>query len=224
VCSSGRATYSATWVGLGGYLEKAKSLEQVGTSADCSSSGRPVYAIWLEFFPAAPKTLKLTVQPGDAIVASVTVRGHDVTVRIRNLTSGTRFSKTERRSAVDATSADWVVEAPSTCLSSEICEALPLTDFGQIAFSSASAVRAGHTGNADDPAWSTTALEVQQESLDTSTGTAVAPAIPTATMVSAAPSSVASATGAFSVAWTERTVQNEQPAPPTLPGFGGGPP
>jgi hypothetical protein len=205
-------------------LQNAKDLEQIGTSADCAASGRPVYAIWLELFPAAPKTIKLTVLPGDKIVASVTVHSHEATMRIRNLTSGARFSRTERRSRLDATSADWIVEAPSTCLSSELCEALPLTDFGHVAFSSASAVRAGHTGSVEDPAWSTTALEVQQERLDTTTGTAVAPSVSTATMVSATPSSLQSATGAFSVAWTQRTVQNERPVPPTLPGFGGGPP
>jgi len=223
-CNNRPAAYSAVWVGLGGYLQKAKSLEQIGTSADCEASGHPAYSIWLEYFPASPETVKLKVRPGDTVVASVTVRGHVVTMRIRNLTTGTRFSTTQRRSKVDASTADWVVEAPSTCLNSTTCEALPLTNFGNVAFSSATAVRAGHTGPAGDSAWSTTALEVQQESLDTSAGAAAAGGIPAAALVSATPSGASIPEGAFSVAWTERAVQIERPAPPTLPGFGGGAP
>jgi hypothetical protein len=220
-CSSGRATDSAIWVGLGGYLEKAKSLEQIGTSADCDASGHPTYAIWLEFFPAAPETVKLKVRPGDTVVASVTVHAQAVTMRIRDPTRETRFSTTQRRSNVDSSTADWIVEAPSACLNSTLCEPLPLTNLGSVAFSNATAIRTGHTGPAGDPTWSTTALEVQQESLDTFAGTAAAGGIPTATMVSATPSAVSTQTGAFSVAWAERAIQIERPAPPTLPGFNG---
>src|ERR1039458_4095296 len=40
-CSAGREAYSAVWVGLGGYRENARSLEQIGTGADCTRSGSP---------------------------------------------------------------------------------------------------------------------------------------------------------------------------------------
>ena len=39
---AGRESYSAVWVGLGGYSENASALEQIGTDADCSRSGAAV--------------------------------------------------------------------------------------------------------------------------------------------------------------------------------------
>ena len=56
-CSRGR-TYSAVWVGLGGY--SASELEQIGTDANCSSSNRASYGSWYELVPAAPAHLTLT--------------------------------------------------------------------------------------------------------------------------------------------------------------------
>src|SRR6476646_1825620 len=43
-CSAGLDTYSAAWVGLGGYRKSSNALEQIGTDADCSRSGRTHYA------------------------------------------------------------------------------------------------------------------------------------------------------------------------------------
>src|SRR5271156_2413075 len=37
-CTSGQS-YSGFWVGLGGYRQSSQALEQIGTDADCSSSG-----------------------------------------------------------------------------------------------------------------------------------------------------------------------------------------
>ena len=39
-CTSSRSTYSAFWVGLGGFSESSQALEQIGTSADCTASGK----------------------------------------------------------------------------------------------------------------------------------------------------------------------------------------
>jgi hypothetical protein len=87
-CTAGRETFSAVWVGLGGYGENRRSLEQVGTNADCTRAGRAVYSAWLELLPSAPAEVKLRVHPGDRISASVTVRGASVTLRLRDLTTG----------------------------------------------------------------------------------------------------------------------------------------
>ena len=81
-CSAGRETYSAVWVGLGGYNEDARSLEQIGTDSDCARSGGASYSSWYELLPAEPVNLTLEVHPGDEISASVTVKNHDVTLRI----------------------------------------------------------------------------------------------------------------------------------------------
>src|SRR3954468_6194675 len=51
-CTSGSSTYSAVWVGLGGYRESSSALEQVGVDADCSRTGGARYASWYELIPA----------------------------------------------------------------------------------------------------------------------------------------------------------------------------
>ncbi len=221
-CAVGRETYSATWVGLGGYSEGAQALEQVGTDADCTRAGGAVYSSWYELLPAPPVDLKLTVHPGDEMVASVTVAGHDVTLRIRDLSSGERFSVTAHARAVDVSSAEWIVEAPSACASSESCEVLPLTDFGEVPFAAATATAAAHTGTIADPEWSSTALELRQRAAHRASGRPRSHIARTLTV--AAPSPSAAANGAFSVSWQEQTMQGGQPSAPTLPGFGGGAP
>jgi hypothetical protein len=223
-CSSGKETDSAVWVGLGGYSEAAAGLEQVGTDADCTRSGSPVYSSWFELLPAEPVNLKLAVHPGDTVVASVTVAGHDVTLRIRNLTTGARFSITRGVTNVDTSSADWIVEAPSVCTNSQTCNVLALTDFGQVAFSSATAVARGHTGAILDPGWSATALELQQRAFTSAGGRAGARVVPTRTLTVAAPSPSGGADGAFTVNWQQQSVQIERGGAPRLPGFGGGSP
>jgi Peptidase A4 family len=223
-CSSGRETDSAVWVGLGGYSEGARGLEQVGTDADCTGRGRPAYSSWFELLPAEPVNLKLAVNPGDAMVASVTVNEGDVTMRIRDLTTGGHFSTTRRARYIDASSAEWIVEAPSACVNSQTCEVLQLTDFGQVAFTGATAVAGAHTGAVADPDWSATALELQQRSFTGAHAQAGARVVPTRTLTVAKPSTSSDASGAFSVAWERQSVQLERSGPTTLPGYTGGPP
>jgi len=210
-CTSGRQTYSATWVGLGGYREGASSLEQIGTDADCSRSGRPTYSSWLELLPADSVSLSLKIRPGDQISASVTVRHRHVTLRVRNLTTGKRFSTTRHAKSVDVSSAEWIVEAPSLCSDKGGCQTLPLTNFGSVAVASASATAHGHTGQISDPAWSATELELRQSAFASRRG-----------LVSATPSSLSS-TGAFTVSWGEQSTRPEEPPPVQLPGSTGAP-
>lgn len=220
MCSDRGETYSAAWVGLGGLHESSKALEQIGTGADCSRSGSAVYSTWYELVPAAPVTLRLKVHAGDAMVASVTVKGHIVTLRIRDLTTGAIFTRTRRLSKVDASSAEWVVEAPSVCVTTNRCRTLTLTNFGSLAFSGLSATARGHVGPVEDPLWSATALELR-EVQDFAPG----PRASAATVSAAAvPSALSSGGSAFAVTWNEQPTQTEQPAPPALPGFNGGPP
>jgi hypothetical protein len=223
-CTSGRAAYSAAWVGLGGYSENATALEQVGTDADCTRAGATSYSAWYELVPAGPVNVALKARPGDRLSASVTVRADHVTLRIRNLTTGKRFTTTKRVSKIDASSADWIVEAPSTCLSATSCSALPLADFDTMLFSAATATAGGHTGTIGDADWTATALELQQDSGASAGSSAALRSSTTRTVTVATPSAVGAADGAFSVAWQEKSVQIERPAVPTLPGFNGGAP
>lgn len=223
-CSNGRAAYSAVWVGLGGYSESASALAQVGTDADCTRSGHASYSVWYELLPAGPVSVALKVQPEDKLSASVTVRASHVTLRIRNLSTGRRFSTTKRVSKIDASSAEWIVEAPSVCLTTSSCATLPLADFGTTLFSSATATARGHTGTIADADWSTSALELQQDASSGAGSTAALRNSSTRTLTVATPSAASAADGSFSVAWQQKSVQSEQPAAPTLPGFNGGPP
>jgi hypothetical protein len=53
----------------------------------------------------------------------------------------------------DTSSAEWIAEAPSECDGSGSCQPLPLSDFGTVQFTSASATANGHTGTISDPNW-----------------------------------------------------------------------
>jgi hypothetical protein len=159
-CSVGSPSYSAFWVGLGGFSESSQALEQIGTEADCTASGRPGYRARYELVPAAPVAIKLKVLPGDTLRASVAIGGQAVTLRIRNVTRKTVFTRTLTMSAPDVSSAEWIAEAPSACNGFGRCEPLPLTNFGTVAFSSASATAGGHTGTISDPGWAATAVEL----------------------------------------------------------------
>jgi Peptidase A4 family len=160
-CTPGRTTFAAFWVGLGGYADHSKALEQIGTEADCSSRGQLFYYVWYELVPRPPVTVGwLKVRPGDDVRASVHVSSGVVTLRAANLTSGARpfsFRRTMRSPAPDTTAAEWIAEAPSNCVANNRCKPLRLSDFGRVTFSSASATAIGaagtHSGPIDDPAW-----------------------------------------------------------------------
>lgn len=219
-CTTGRETYSAVWVGLGGAREGSDALEQVGTDADCARSGRAVYSSWYELVPAAPVDIRMAVRPGDQMAASVTVSGHVAVLRIRDLTTGARVSLVRAAANVDVSTAEWIVEAPSSCAAGG-CRTLALTDFGTVTFTSATAVAHRHTGALLDAHWSTVAVELQQRSLGAAArGQAVA--APVRTIVTATPSAASLPLGAFTVTWGEQAEQREGPQPPTLPGFGAG--
>jgi len=158
VATSG-PTSSAFWVGLGGNSETSQALEQLGTEADCSATGNTTYFAWYELVPAPSHKIKMTVEPGDKITASVAVSGTSITMSLRNVTRGTSFSHVFTKSSVDTSSAEWIAEAPSLCDGND-CRQTALTDFGKVAFSQASATVDGHTGSIKDPAWTTTVLRL----------------------------------------------------------------
>jgi Peptidase A4 family len=224
-CARGREAHSAAWVGLGGDSEDASALEQTGTDADCSRSGAAAYSAWYELIPAGPVQLPLKLRAGDEMSASVTVASHDVTLRLRDLSTGARSSTTRHVAGVDVSSAEWIVEAPSVCFAANACATLPLSDFGNVAFASATATAAGHVGTIADPSWSATALELRQSAgHDFGHRPGRRFGRPSA-LVTAAPSTLSGPDGSFSVSWQEQPIQIEPRPGPILPGFaGGGPP
>lgn len=161
-CSPGHRTYSAFWVGLGGYNVSSTSLEQVGTEVDCTASGDVRSTAWYELVPAGSRAIHLQVQPGDAMSASVVVVGHTVTVELRDITRHRSFVKTIHAGTVDVTSAEWIAEAPSECISNGACETLPLANFGTATFNFAQAkTTTGRVGSIAGSAWSFTKLRLR---------------------------------------------------------------
>jgi hypothetical protein len=159
-CSSSTAgtTASAFWIGLGGDSEASNALEQAGTETDCLANGTVNYSAWYELVPAASQKARLAVSAGDRIAASVRVEGTAVTVELRNMTTGAHFARTLRMSAPDTSSAEWIAEAPSA-LTPGGTTLLPLTDFGTVRFTDATATSAtGHTGAIADNAWTATRI------------------------------------------------------------------
>lgn len=160
-CTGGQASYSALWVGLGGYRESSNSLEQTGTELDCTASGQVVSTAWYELVPAPSRSISLRVSPGDVIHATVTVAGQRVTIDIDNLTRHRSFHRTQNAPSIDASSAEWIVEAPSQCVSEFSCQTLPLADFGSVTFDSASAVSSqGTAGSILADAWGRTKIQL----------------------------------------------------------------
>jgi hypothetical protein len=160
-CTPGEPGYSANWVGLGGYHRTSTALEQIGTEADCTASGKAVYSAWYELVPDTSKAVNIAVKAGDTVSASVAVRGHTVHLRLANRTRGTLFEKTLSAASVDTTSAEWIVEAPALCRSGGGggCLITPLANFATTGFSAATATTiGGHTGIIADPVWSRTAI------------------------------------------------------------------
>ncbi len=177
-CSVTPSSYSAFWVGIDGY--SSGTVEQTGTSSDCSS-GTPKYYAWYEMYPKFPLNLKLAVSPGDRISAEVNYKGNGFFVlTIKDLTKGTSYSTTQRSNNAARSSAEWIAEAPSS--SSGV---LPLSDFGNVQFTNASATLNGRTGAISGSGW-----QRDQINMTASSGA-----------VKAATSALGSTGGDFSVAW-----------------------
>jgi hypothetical protein len=138
-CTSTR-TYSAMWVGLGGYKLTSSAVEQVGTELDCVG-GHPTSSAWYELAPSSSHRVRIGLHPGDLVAASVTAAGGRVTVAISDLTSHRTFQRTlSPSSAIDVSSAEWILEAPSECIfGTSVCQTLPLANFGRAQFSVARA-------------------------------------------------------------------------------------
>jgi hypothetical protein len=158
-CTPGRATYSSVWVGLGGYSESSNALEQIGSEVDCNVRGKLVSSVWYELVPAASRTIRMQVRPGDMLKATVTLVGHQTTLELRDLTKRHSFKKTLHVSSVDVTSAEWILETPSVCTGGFSCQVLPLADFGQARVTGASATTTKNvSGPIADRAWDTTKI------------------------------------------------------------------
>lgn len=141
--SSTSAGADATWVGIGGLT--TRDLIQAGTQATVSGTGAVSYHAWIEMLPAASQPVPLSVSAGDAVTVTITQKtGNDWLIAMKNTTTGDSYSITVQYRSSNS-SAEWVQEAPSLGRA-----LIPLSQFGTLQFTGASAVRDGKSLSLSD--------------------------------------------------------------------------
>ncbi len=135
-----RAEYSASWVGIGGFCKNLnctatdRTLIQLGTEQDVSSSGLTDYYAWYELLPHAPKLIPLTVNSGDVITASLQCVARCSASRqswaliMNNQTTQANWTQILEYASKEL-SVEWIEEAPA--LSGRI---LPLAAYDTVVF------------------------------------------------------------------------------------------
>lgn len=118
----GEDTSAGVWVGIDGF--NSNNVEQTGTASACNN-GHPTYFAWVEFFPKRFHRIGfMNIQPGDVIFAEVKYVGSFV-ITLSDITNGRTFTKSVNGISAQRSSAEWIVEAPSTKNNT-----LPLANFG----------------------------------------------------------------------------------------------
>jgi hypothetical protein len=133
-CTSGDQ-YAAFWIGMDGY--SSASAEQIGTEVDCLGKTAEYYA-WYELYPGPSENYSNTVKAGDHFTATVTwLGGEDFSLYIDDSTQGWSHTTDASLGATPArSSAEVIVEDPCCTTGGGI---LPLTDFGSVTFTGATA-------------------------------------------------------------------------------------
>jgi hypothetical protein len=104
--------FSSVWIGIDGF--SSVSIEQIGTDSDFLS-GSPEYSAWYELFPEDPVYLDMEISPGDIISAEIKYLGNDrFMMSITDVTTGGTFNTVQTVKGAERSSAEWVVEAPSS--------------------------------------------------------------------------------------------------------------
>ena len=164
-CRRDDATFSAMWVGIGGFATGSSALEQIGTELDCTAGGNVSSSAWYELVPAPSSPINISVRPGDDMSASVSVSGHTVTMYLADLTRHRTFTRRIHASQVDIGSAEWILEAPSSCSTDTDCQTLPLADFGTAGFGAARAqTTRGARGTITSSLWNRTFVQLAPDS------------------------------------------------------------
>jgi hypothetical protein len=129
VAFSASDTYSAAWIGIGGFVDK--TLIQTGTEQD-SINGQPVYSVWYEMLPADSTTIDtINVSPGDVISASIRLLNsntHEWSIQISDVTNGQGFNQNFVYNSTRL-SAEWILERPT--VNNKLSS---LADFGSVTF------------------------------------------------------------------------------------------
>jgi Peptidase A4 family len=138
-CDGKKSQLTSNWVGIDGYNDQ--TVEQDGTSVVCGGPTHmtPEYEAWYEMFPG-PSANVFVVHPGDIIDISVTYASGAFTMAETDLTTGKTSSVTAKNASAERDSAEWIIERPAYCNSTETkCYLTQLADFGSTSMSGATA-------------------------------------------------------------------------------------
>lgn len=182
VIASTNTAYSAIWVGIDGYSNS--TVEQIGTEHDWTPFGQQNYA-WFEMYPrGAYEIVGFPLNVGDSISAQVSYSGSNrFSLRLYNNTQGVYTiipSSYTTMPGAQRSSAEWIVEAPSSNLG-----ILPLADFSHVAFTNCTANLNGVTGGIKNRHWVFDSITMRTQS----------------GAIKALPSSLSSNGESFSVTW-----------------------
>lgn len=132
--------FSATWIGIGGYLDQ--TLIQTGSEQD-SINGTAEYSVWYELLPNDSITINMNVAPGDRIQASIKLVDSvtdEWLIEIADVTTAQRFMQNVFYNSSQL-SAEWIVERPfvNNAIST-------LADFNSVTFTDAKATMDSNVG------------------------------------------------------------------------------
>ncbi len=148
--------YSSDWVGIDGF--NSSNVEQIGTDSDVYN-GTPQYYAWYEMYPTASVEIPLAIHAGDTVTASVTYGPAGFTLSLADVTTGKSYTTTKAAAGAQRSSAEWVVEAPSS-----YSGILPLANFGTVTLTGAQATIRGTTGPVDASAWASSVYRINMVS------------------------------------------------------------
>ena len=162
-CALSKGAFSDDWAGLGGFVGKSVTVQQVGIQADCDRAGRGAYRAWFDMYPHREMISRLRVRAGDSVTASVF---YDATTNRFNLaltdnTTGGRFAVTRGCPAgmtCPALSAEIISSAP-TRGSGRHLVVKPLADYGAVSYASIAITdRAGQRSGLRSAFWGATRI------------------------------------------------------------------
>jgi hypothetical protein len=133
-CPKSGSEAVAFWTGIDGLTDG--TVEQTGTTAQCSNGAVSYYA-WYEFYPSGSVEItSMKIQPGNVISATVkySTSTSKFTTTIKDVTTGRSFSESATVSGALRSSAEWIVEVPEACTSLISCSLLSLPDFQTASF------------------------------------------------------------------------------------------
>ena len=159
-------SWASHWVGLDGATNN--TVEQVGIDTYVSG-GVDYYYAWYEMFPAASQTYALAASPGDNIQVSVYTVNGTYYLSLNDTTLGAGFNATATAPAGytgQNKSAEVITEAPAEVTSNGTLVQLPLADYGQVNYNSATITsRNGtHGGLGGSTLWNSYAIKMVSSS------------------------------------------------------------